>query len=231
MSQAARRFYKEASVTTQADGFGVALDGRALRTPGGAVFLAPTEALARAAAEEWNAQGEKIDPHAMPVTRLANVAIDRTPGARGELIAATVKYGETDLLCHRAAAPAALVDRQTEAWDGWLAWARAELGFSPSVVIGVAAAANALEPLSCAAETLDDFRLTALAHGAGLLGSVILAFAMLRGALSADAAFAVAHLDDLFQIESWGADEEAVQRLDRLKGEIAALKRFIAALA
>ncbi|MGE0046136.1 MAG: ATP12 family chaperone protein [Hyphomonadaceae bacterium] len=230
MSEAARRFYKEAAVREEGGGFAVALDGRALRTPGKLAFAVPTRALADLVAEEWNAQSERIDPMSMPHTRLANVAIERTPATRSDLVAMTAKYGETDLLCHRADAPAALVARQAEAWDRWIAWSRAELQFTPAVVTGIAAQTNDLSPLERAAGELDDFRLTALAHGVGLLGSAILGFALVRGALEADAAFEAAHLDDLHQIEAWGADEEAVQRLDRLKSEIAALAQFIAAL-
>lgn len=230
---AARRFYKTASAASADGGFAVALDERRLRTPGGAPFTARTRALAEACAAEWEAQGQAIVPASMPITQLAFAAIDQTAAARAQRIAFVVSFAETDLCCHRAEAPAELVARQAAHWDPLVAWGAEALGAKLPVVTGVVAADvphQALDALRERAEDLDDFGLTALSQAAGLTGSALLAFALLEGRLDAPGAFAAAALDDLWSLERWGEDEEARARLDRLRAELDALARFIAAL-
>ena len=230
---AARRFYKTASAALADGGFGVALDERRLRTPAGAPFIAPTRALAEACAAEWKAQGQAIVPASMPITQLAFAAVDQTAAARAQRSAYAVSFAETDLCCHRAEAPAELVARQAAHWDPLVAWGADGLGAELPVVTGVVAAdvpRQALDALRERAEALDDFRLTALSQAAGLTGSALLAFALLNGRLDAPGAFAAAALDDLWSLERWGEDEEARARLDRLRAELDALARFIAAL-
>lgn len=231
MNALARRFYKAASVA--ADGAGVSLDARTLRTPGGAVFAAPTRALAEAVAAEWEAQREEIVPKRMPLTQFAFAAIDHTPNKRDDLVEHVLNYADTDLVCHRADTPPGLVARQAERWGPIVDWAAATYGQAPSVVTGVLAAAPnpaAREAIRRAAEAMDDFRLTALAQATGLAGSALIALALVEGALEAEAAFEAAALDNLWSLENWGEDAEARARLDRQRAEFEALGRFIAAL-
>ncbi|MEJ0058957.1 MAG: ATP12 family protein [Terricaulis sp.] len=230
--EAPRRFYKQARLSD--DGFGVALDARALKTPGGAVVKLPTRALAEAVAAEWEAQGETLTPWRMPLTRLVNVAIDQTPSKRDALAAHIAKYGETDLLCHRAEGPPPLVERQNATWDPILAWAKDAIGVRLPVVEGVIAAdvpGAELEKLSAAAAVLDDFRITGLAHAVGVAGSVLIGFALLHGRLGGEAAFAAAALDEQWSLEKWGEDDEARRRVERMRDELASLARYFAALA
>jgi chaperone required for assembly of F1-ATPase len=229
--EAPRRFYKEARLS--ADAFGVALDARALKTPGGAVVKLPTRALAEAVAAEWEAQGETLTAWRMPLTRLVNVAIDQTPLKRDALAAHVAKYGETDLLCHRAEAPPALVERQSATWDPILAWAEGALGVRLPVVVGVIAAdvpVAELEKLRAAAAALDDFRLTGLAHAVGVAGSVLIGFALLHGRLDGEAAFAAAAHDELWSLEKWGEDDEARRRVERMRDELKSLARYFTLL-
>jgi chaperone required for assembly of F1-ATPase len=226
-----RRFYTTATVAD--DGAGVMLDARRLKTPRGAAFAAPTRALAKAIAAEWAAQGEFIAPSRMPLTQLSFTAIDHTPGRRDELIAYIAKFGETDLVCHRAEAPAPLVARQSTMWDPIVVWAAHDLGVVLPVVTGVVAAAvpaECTETLSAQAGALDDFHLTALAQAAGLAGSALIAFALIRQRIDAETAFAIAALDDLWSQEQWGQDAEAQDRLDSHRAEFENIARFIAAL-
>ncbi|MBI1249876.1 MAG: ATPase [Alphaproteobacteria bacterium] len=230
---ALKRFYRSAEARDGETGFGVFLDARRLRTPDNAVAALPTRALAEAVAREWDAQGETIDTSAMPLTRLSFVALDKTEGRRADLIADLGKYAETDLICHRAASPETLIRRQSETWNPWLDWAKARYAFAPEVVAGIVAATPHLAgiaALKAHAAALDAFRLTALSHGVGLTGSAVLGLALIDAAIGAEAAFAAAALDDLFQIETWGEDAEARARLDRLAKDIADLAEFIAAL-
>lgn len=229
MSDPVRRFYKAATV----DGDGVLLDQRRLKTPRGAPFVAPTRALAEAVAAEWDAQVEHILPRRMPITQFAFAAIDATPGRRDELARYIAKFGETELICHRAGSPAPLVKRQSDIWDPLIAWAAHELGIVLPVVTGVVAAPSndeAIETLYAHAASSDDFYLTGLSQAAGLASSAIVAFALARGRLDNESAFAAAALDELWGLETWGEDAQARARLEHQRAEFAALGRFFAAL-
>jgi chaperone required for assembly of F1-ATPase len=231
---APRRFYQNASVCEAAGGYGVTLDARALKTPAGAALAVPTCALAEACAEEWNAQGEHIVPARMPLTQLAFAALDWTAKGRPERVAYIASFGATDLCCHRAGAPAALAARQAGAWDPLVAWGASALGAALPVVVGVIAAdvdAAALAALRAHADALDDFRLTALTQATGLAGSALIGFALLRGRLGAEAAFAASALDELWSLEHWGEDAEASARLDSQHAEFHNIARFTMALA
>ena len=228
---AIRRFYTNATVAD--DGAGIMLDARRLKTPRGAAFAAPTRALASAMAAEWAEQGEHILPTSMPLTQLAFAAVDHTPGRRDTLIAYIAKFGETDLVCHRAANPPQLVARQSTLWDPMVVWGAHDLGVVLPVVTGVVAAAvpaDSTETLAAHAAALDDFQLTALSQAAGLAGSVLIAFALLRQRIDAETAFAIAALDDLWSQEQWGEDAEAQDRLDSHRAEFENIARFIALL-
>lgn len=225
-----RRFYAAAAATPE---HGVALDQRTLRTPGGAVFVAPTAALAEAVAAEWNAQGEHIVPASMPLTQLAFAALDWSAKSRDQLIEYVGAYIETDLCAHRADTPAELVARQAAHWDPLVAWAEAAHGLKLPVVTGIIAAdvdPQMRERLAAHAASLDDFSLTALAQAAGLSGSAVIALTMLARRLDAAEAFEAAALDNLWSLERWGEDEIARAKLDSQRAEFENIANFIAAL-
>jgi chaperone required for assembly of F1-ATPase len=225
-----RRFYTHAAATPE---HGVTLDERTLRTPGGAVFVAPTSALAEAVASEWNAQGAHIAPASMPLTQLAFAAIDWTPRSRDKLADYIAAYAETDLCCHRADAPAGLIARQAKVWDPLVARGAEAHGLALPVVTGVIAAEidpQRRERLAAHALSLDNFRLTALAQATGLAGSALIALAMLDAHIDAEAAFQAAALDHLWSLEHWGEDAEARARLDSQRTEFDNITRFIATL-
>jgi chaperone required for assembly of F1-ATPase len=228
-----KRFYKSANAVAQEEGYLVWLDERTLRTPRGAVFAAPTYALAEAIAREWNAQGEQILPASMPLTQLAFASVDWTSTQRDARADYVASFAETDLCCHRAERPVELAERQAEIWDPLVAWGQATLGVALPVVAGVIAAPEAkavLPVLANRARAYDDFRLTALAHATGLSGSALIGFALVERFIDAEAAFAAAALDDLWSLETWGEDAEARARLCRLRRDLDAAARFIEAL-
>lgn len=228
-----RRFYKSASVAERDGGFGVALDTRTLRTPGGAVFVAPTRALAQLCADEWDAQGEFIFPASMPVSQLAFATFDATAKTRDQLYDYVAGFGETDLCCHRAEAPADLAAEQASHWDPIVSWADSSLGVKLPVVEGIIAARvdeQALQRIRALAAELDDFCLTALCQATGLAGSVLIGLAFTRGRLTPQQAFEAAALDNLYSLAKWGEDAEARARLDRQRAEWGAIARYLEAL-
>jgi chaperone required for assembly of F1-ATPase len=228
-----KRFYKAAEAAPEAEGFGVRLDGRALKTPQGRPLVLPTMAAARLVAGEWAGQGERIVVADMPASRLAFTAVDRVSVSREEVAAELARYAGADLLCYFAEAPDELMARQQAHWTPLLDWARSELGleFTPSAgIVHRAQPSQTLEGVEALALRLDDYALTALAHAAALLGSAVLALALERGRIGGEEAFDVSRLDEAFQEERWGVDAEAADRTARLRREAATLEEWFAAL-
>ena len=234
MTPRPKRFYRGVSVDGAAPTLRVLLDGKPIRTPAKRELALPARRLAEAVAGEWEAQGDRIDPGTMPLTRLVNSAIDGVRGCEREVRADICKYAAGDLLCYRAEGPPELVRRQAEAWDPVLAWARAALGAKlvtgqGIVPVGQPQAAGAA--IEKALEELEAFALTAHHVMTTLTGSALLALAHARGRLSAEQAWAAAHIDEDWQIEQWGEDAEAKARRDRRWAEMQAASRLLALLA
>lgn len=207
-----RRFWSEVAVQADAGGFIVLLDGRALQTPAKAPLVLPGAALARAVAAEWRAIEAEIDPETLPLTRAANTAIDRVAREPARVVAAIAAYGEDDLICYRAEGPEALCRRQAAAWDPWLAWSADSLGAPLAGVTGVmhrAQPAASLAALRDAVAEHDPFALTGLHDLVTLSGSLVLGLAVARRALDAAEAWRLSRIDEEWQAEQWGADDEA----------------------
>ena len=231
-TQRPKRFYKAVSVAPVEQGWDVYLDGRAIRTPAREPLRVPTRALAEAIAAEWDGQGETIDLPAMTLTRLANVAIDRTPDQRAAMADEIARYAETDVTCYLAEGPAPLRERQA-AWAEWRTWAGRTLGVVLVPVEGIVAAPQpdaSLDAVRTLALEASDFHLTGLAWGTSLLGSAIFAFAVAKGALDAEAALRLSCIDEDWQVEQWGADEEAAIARTAREKDACALATWFTAL-
>jgi chaperone required for assembly of F1-ATPase len=225
-----KRFYKTVAIRGAGDGWGVALDGRKLRTPAKRELAVPSEALAAAIAAEWDAQETDIHPERMPLTRLAATAIDRTAEKRTEIVAEIANYAATDLVCYRAAHPPALAARQETIWQPLLDWAAGRYDAGLAVTAGilpVPQSPTSLRAYAGVVAAFDDFRLTALQAATAACGSLVIALALFEGRLDAASTFAVSQLDETFQIEAWGEDSEATQRRRMLFADIAATARFL----
>ncbi len=222
-----KRFWTDVTVTPER---GIALDGKPVRTPGRAALILPTAALAQAIADEWRAVGDTLDPRAMPLTGIANAAIDRIAPDPTPFAADLARYGESDLLCYRADGPEPLVERQRAAWDPVLAWARARYDVHVETTTGVihrAQPSATLARLREAVTALDPFALAALAPLVTLTGSLLLALALVERAITPDAAWAAAHVDEDWQAELWGEDQLATDRRASRRAEYDAAIRFL----
>lgn len=209
---AMRRFWTRAEVAAAEGGFTVTLDGRSVKTPAKALLVVPTEALAHEIAAEWAAQTERVDPSTMPHTRMSNSAIDKVSATRDDVADMLAAYGDSDLLCYRADHPDELVARQNAAWDPLLDWAAEALGARLEPRTGVIHAAQnpaALAALSEKVHALSDFELAAFHDLVALSGSLILAFATITERCSPEDAWEVSRIDETWQAEQWGEDEEA----------------------
>lgn len=229
-----KRFWKTAGVEQVEGGWRVVLDGRSPKTPAHAPFVLPTEAAAQLVADEWDAQGEFIEPGTMPATRLAATAIDRVSITREPVADEIAAYAGSDALCYVAEHPAGLVAEQAKAWGPWRDWAASELGVCLEVTEGIIHKAQdpaAIARVRALALDADDFALTGLATAVPLLGSAVLGLAVLRGALSGEEAFEISRLDEEHQERQWGVDEEAAERTAARRAEAVLLDRWFKALA
>ncbi|HEY8591789.1 MAG TPA: ATP12 family protein [Sphingomicrobium sp.] len=225
-----KRFWKDVGVEREDGGWAVHLDGRPVRTPARAPLLAPTEGLAGAIADEWRGVEETVDPRAMPLTGLANAAIDRVAPDRDAFAAGLARYAEADLACYRAEGPRGLVSRQEESWDALLGWARRryDIDFATTCgIVHVAQPSATVTRLSRAIGTLDGFRLAALSPLVTIGGSLVAALAVVEKAMSAEAAWEAVTVDDRWQLEQWGADAEAEAALENRRRDFMAAARFL----
>ncbi|HEX8841000.1 MAG TPA: ATP12 family protein [Sphingomicrobium sp.] len=225
-----KRFWKEVGVEQEGAGWGIRLDGRSVRTPARAELVAPTEELAQAIAEEWRGVEGKIDPRAMPLTGLANAAIDRVAPERLAFAEGLARYAEADLACYRAEWPPELVQRQKDAWDSLLGWARRryDVDFvTTSGLMHVVQPQATVERLAHAVAALDPFRLAGLSPLVTIGGSLVAALAVLEKAMSADEAWGAVSIDDRWQIEQWGSDAEAEAALENRRCDFMAAARFL----
>jgi chaperone required for assembly of F1-ATPase len=215
-----RRFYQEVSIAEGDGACGVQLDGRSVKTPAHRLLAAPTRALAEALAAEWRAQGEAITPALLPLTRLADSIIDGVAEASEPVAREVGDYLACDLLLYRAASPQGLVERQAQAWDPVIDWARAALGATFVTGTGLRFVAQSADALAAARSAIprdasnanDLWRLGALHSITTLTGSALLALALLKGRLTAEAAWSAAHVDEDWNMEQWGRDELALAR-------------------
>jgi chaperone required for assembly of F1-ATPase len=228
-----KRFWKDVTVEESAEEHSLRLDSRPMRTPGRALLALPTAALAEAVADEWRGVGETIDPRRMPLTGLANAAIDRIVPARAGFAAGLAKYAASDLTCYRAESPQPLVERQAKHWDPLLQWARAryDVHFEPVTgVIHHPQPPATLARLGEAVGALDAFRLAGLSPLVTVSGSLLIGLAVLEGAVARDAAWAAAQVDEAWQAEQWGEDELAIRARDAYAADFEAGARFLALL-
>jgi len=226
----AKRFYDRVETVQDGEAVGIALDGRAVRTPAGNDLHLPSAALAEALREEWDAQVGSIDPATMPMMQLACTVIDRVRPNRALIVEQTAAYGGTDMLCYLSESPADLVARQREEWGAMLAWAADGLSAPlecASGVMHVTQPPESLEALKTALDGLDPWRLTAVAQMTQVLGSLVLALAVAEVRIDARKAFELSVLDEVFQAERWGEDREAIQRRRAMESEIISAGRFL----
>ncbi|MBS0284635.1 MAG: ATPase [Proteobacteria bacterium] len=225
-----KRFWKD--VALDADR-GMLLDGRPVRTPGRAPLALPTAALAEAVADEWRAVEETLEPRAMPLTGLANAAIDRIAPDPAPYAADIARYAETDLTCYRADSPAPLVERQRAAWNPLLDWARQRYDVNFETTAGVMHVAQpqaTLERLAEAVAARDPFTLAALQAIVSATGSIVGTLALAEGAIDAETLWRAAQVDEDWQAEQWGEDELAKQAREAKRASFDAAARFLMAL-
>ncbi len=212
-----KRFWQATEVSAEDGGFTVLLDGRGVKTPGKSPLVVPTERMAEAIAAEFDAQDEVVDPTTMPWTRSANSAIEKVATQRAEVEGHLIGYAGTDLLSYRADGPGGLVARQTEGWDPILDWAAERFDARLKVTSGVMPTEQdpeVLERLKGAMPPMSDFALTGYHDMVTLTGSYVLGLAMAEGRLQPDDAWALSRIDELWQIEQWGEDEEAEEHTE-----------------
>lgn len=226
-----KRFYKAVSVEDDLLGHAVALDGKPVRTPKGALLVLPNEDLAKAVASEWREQGEELRPNEMRLTRYATTTVDLMPQRREDVIVEIAGFAATDLLCYRAETPVDLVIRQQNAWQPLLDWAHERYGARLVPTGGVVfqgQSEKAIERLHHEVEAIPDWPLVGLHAMTTALGSIVLGLALFEGRLDAERAWKLSLLEELYTAERWGDDAEAAERRAGLLADLIAAERFAA---
>ncbi|MEG6509784.1 ATP12 family protein [Methyloligella sp. 2.7D] len=227
----AKKFYETVSVEeVPSGGAEVLLDGKRVKTPKREPLAFPSTALAEAVAEEWRGQGETIDPGTMPLTRLANTAIDGVSAMEEAVLEDILNFAGTDLLCYRASGPDGLIAKQQEIWDPVLGWIAQRYGAEFALaegVIHVEQPADSVVALRDALKGLDPFGLAALHVMTSLTGSALLALAVAEGEIGPEAAWEAAHVDEDWQIGLWGEDAEAAERREARRQDFAAAAKML----
>ncbi len=207
-----KRFWKSVTVEACDGGFAIKLDARVAKTPGKQPLVVPTAAMAQAIAAEWQAQQGLVRPETMPYTRAANSALEKVAPQFAEVVGLLAAYGETDLLCYRATGPAELIARQSAAWDPLLDWAATALQApltSTAGVMHVAQPPASTARLHALTAAMTPFQIAAFHDLVMLSGSLVLAFAVTRGRLDPAEAWTISRIDESYQAELWGQDEDA----------------------
>jgi len=210
----AKRFWTDVTIEKQEGGFAVGLDARFVKTPAKAPLVVPSREMAKAVAAEWHLVDEKIDPTLMPFTRSANAAIDKVSVQFNEVAMMLAAYGGSDLLCYRAESPEELVARQCAGWDPLLDWAQATYGARLATTVGIMPVSQGDQALAALTEPLlaaSPFELAALHDLIAMSGSLVLALAVTQGRLTALDSWDLSRIDETWQAEQWGADEDAMQ--------------------
>lgn len=229
-----KRFYKQVAVVPVDGGWGIALDGRSMRTPAKLPLTLPSRPLADAIAAEWEAQGEEVKPQTMPLTQLSSTCLDGVVGRMSDVAAAAAEYGGSELLCYRAEEPPALVERQAQFWQPLLDWVAQRHDAHLVLATGIIhkpQSPQALKALRTAIDALNPWHLTALQNVIGITGSLVLALAFVEGRLTPEETFDLAQLDENYQIEQWGEDWEAADRRNNQRADLAITRQFLGLVA
>ena len=225
-----QRFYKTASAKECDGGFSITLDGRPTKTPGRKPVWVSSKRLALLLVAEWDAQDEFIDPRLMPLVRLVNSATEGGQEAEAALREEVMKFAGNDLMLFRAESPRELVALQNEKWGGAVDLIEQHFQIVLEPVTGIVnknQPQESLDRLMVGLETLDFMGLTALVSITGLTGSGLLAIALRHGILESDQVWDLAHLDETYNAKNWGADSEAISRLEKRRVEFDAAVKVL----
>lgn len=232
-SRQIKRFYDAVSFCAKSDRYVILLDGRTAQTPKRNPLSSPSEKLALAVAEEWDSQQSTINRSSMPLTGILSAAIDGGEAVLSECRQDVINYLGSDLLCYRADAPRALVSRQAEQWDPFIHWFNEAFGQTLIVTTGIVAVQQSDATLRVVDDALiheTTEAIHALRIATALSGSAVLALALWKSAFDKNEIFNASRVDEQFQAERWGADEEALLREDRLRREFLSIAQFMALL-
>lgn len=227
----AKKFWSETAATEVDGGYTIQLDGRPIKTPAKSAFVVPTLAMAEVVATEWDAQEDTVKPETMPFTRSANAAIDKVTIQHAEVADMIADYGDSDLLCYRADSPRELNARQAIAWDPYLDWADAKFNarLAPrSGIMHQPQDPRAIENLRRQVHAFDAFELTAVHDLVGLSGSLILGLSAALEFESPDVIWDISRVDERWQAEQWGDDDEALEVEAKKKAEFLHAAKFFA---
>ncbi len=225
-----KKFYKTVDVCNEDSKYIIHLDGKSIKTPLKKNLSLESKALVEAIAEEWSSQEDIIEPEIMPLTQLANTLIDKTSGKdRAAMNEQVLNYASSDLVCYFASHPEQLVELHEQKWRPLVDWLKKKYGVELNTVSGIQYIEQSEETLNLIKDILEDMpadEFTALQAATAVTGSFVISLAMLKGEISVADAYQAAYVDEIYQLDTWGADEEAQGLLDKVKNELASIIKF-----
>ena len=225
-----KRFYEKVDVAELDDGWQVTLDGRGLKTAKGSPQIAPSRALAQQLAIEWSEQGEEIDPARFILRDQADFAIDMVAPDPTETIDTLLGFAETDTLCYRADPDEALYARQLEVWEPLLQSFEQRVGVQFVRVSGIIhkpQMPETLQALRSRLEHEDSFALAGLQAATSLSASLVIGLIAIEDQADVQALWQAASLEEEWQADLWGRDEEAEQRMAKREADFMNAVRFV----
>ena len=226
-----KRFYECAvAASIPKGGYTINLDGKPIKTPSKRTLIVPTRSLADVIATEWGKQGDTVQFRTLPLTKLANSAVDYVMTQRKSVICELVACGQIDLLCYRSPDSEELLARQEKSWQPLLDWAESCLGVALIITNGVVPIRQGNEQIARLREVLSEqkpFFLSGLLSATFATQSVVIALALGKSHITPFEAWSVGMLDEIYQTELWGDDLEKSKRLAELRFEIEAAGRFM----
>lgn len=225
-----KRFYKTVEATAEGDDWTVLLDGKIIKTPEMRTLLLPTVYLAQKVVNEWEVQGDVIEPLSMPLTRFANASIDRTASMRRAIIEEICAYGKSDVLCYHVKDPFDLAELQVSEWGPLLDWLSVSHGIrldTTNEILQIDQSPSSLATLKDAVSFFDEFGLTGLHALTTGSGSIVLGLALAEGYIDCEVALKLSTLEENYQMELWGEDQETLKRQSCLGQEIFNANQFM----
>ena len=226
-----KRFYKEAAAYNLMGHWTVLLDMKPIVTPLKNKFILSSEALAKEVAEEWKAQTDELMTDTMPLTKLANTLIDKISNKhlRIAMSEEIIKYATSDLVCYFAERPEDLVALQKERWLPLTEWVHNEFEIEFKTVAGIQYIDQEGDSINKVRKIIKDMSPLAFAvmqNLTSITGSFVISLALIKGRINAEEAYLAAFVDDIYQLQKWGSDDEAERRLKAVKEDIIMSRHF-----
>ena len=219
-----KKFWEKVSIKKiSSDSFCVMLDKRILKTPLKRELVLPNLNLAQEIVKEWDQDSKNINTESMIFYGLISTSLDKIIDDKNLYINDVLDYIDTDLICYRAENPKELVELQKNKWDPIILLIEKYIGIKVRVFEGVlpkAQHATVHYRLNNLINQFDIFEIAVLHRITNITGSIFLSLCVLKKDISKNEVFELSFLDEFWQAENWGFDEETSKKRKEISIEL-----------